>query len=131
MGDIGDKATIPDLKRVIQQDRDPLVRSLAVEALGKIHQKIEREAISYLQQTIVDLQTQYPDLNDTNIDRIIDVEFTAIQEQDPQKWQRLKDVMSVVFAGGIEAVKIIVPVAGIPIEVGKRLYEIWIRNKNS
>jgi HEAT repeat protein len=132
LGNIGDRSTIADLQRIVQHDKDSLVRALAVEALGKIYQKSERnerDTLSYLYQTIIDLQSRYPDLNDTNIDRIIDVEFTTIRKQDPQKWQRLKDVMSVAFAGGIEAVKILVPVAGIPIEVTKQLYEIWQRNQ--
>jgi PBS lyase HEAT-like repeat len=130
LGDIGDELAIPALMNAIQQDPD----LLAVEALAKIYQKIEYTrdrnlAISYLQQTISDLQITHPDLNNTNIDNVIDVEFTAIRQQDPQKWQRIEDVMSVVFAGGVEVVKILVPIAGIPIEVGKRLYEIWSRDR--
>jgi HEAT repeats len=134
LGDIGDELAIPALMNAIQQDPDLLVRQLAVEALAKIYQKIEYTrdrnlAISYLQQTISDLQITHPDLNNTNIYNVIDVEFTAIRQQDPQKWQRIEDVMSVVFAGGVEVVKILVPIAGIPIEVGKRLYEIWSRDR--
>lgn len=134
LGDIGDELAIPALMKAIQRDPDLLVRQLAVEALAKIYQKIEYTrdrnlAIAYLQQIISDLQIAHPNLNDTNIENVIDVEFTAIRQQDPQKWQHIKDVMSIVFAGGVEAVKILVPIAGIPIEVGKRLYEIWSRDR--
>lgn len=50
-------------------------------------------------------------------------------QNNPQNWQRWQDIFSVIFAGGIEATKILVPVAGIPIEVLKRLYEIYDRNR--
>lgn len=38
-------------------------------------------------------------------------------------------IQSVVFAGGLETVKVVAPVLGIQIEVGKRLYEISDRNR--
>ena len=53
-----------------------------------------------------------------------------MHQNDPQKWQGWVDVLSVVFAGGVEAIKIIAPALGIPIEVAKRLYEIYDRNRN-
>jgi len=34
-----------------------------------------------------------------------------------------------VFAGGLEAVKVVAPILGIPIEVGKSLYEMSDRNR--
>jgi hypothetical protein len=39
------------------------------------------------------------------------------------------DIFSVAFAGGIESIKILAPAIGIPIEVVKRLYEIYQRNR--
>jgi hypothetical protein len=47
----------------------------------------------------------------------------------PQNWQRWQDIFSVIFASGVEATKILVPIAGILIEVLKRLYEIYDRNR--
>jgi hypothetical protein len=119
----------------IQRDPDIVVRQLAVKALGYIYQKIaeqqtRNESIVELQQIIASFSTKYPDLDNVNIEDVIDAEFTTIQNNDPQKWQKLKDVLSVIFAGGTEAVKIVVPVAGIPIEVSKKLYEIWKKQRS-
>lgn len=50
-------------------------------------------------------------------------------QNNPKQWQRWQDTLSIVFAGGIEAVKVFFPPAGIPLEVGKRLYEICDRNR--
>lgn len=136
LGDIANEAAIPTLMDAIQRDPDLEVRQLAVKALGRIYQKTaeqqtKNQSIAELQQIITSFSTKYPDLNNTNIDDVIDAEFTTIQNNDPQKWQKLKDVMSVIFAGGSEAVKIVVPISGIPIEVSKKLYEIWKNNRRS
>jgi HEAT repeats len=136
LGDIANEAAVPTLMDAIQRDPDMVVRKLAVKALGNIYQKIaeqqtRNESIAELQQIIASFSTKYPDLNNANIADVIDAEFTTIQNNDPQKWQKLKDVLSVIFAGGTEAVKIVIPVAGIPIEVSKKLYEIWKNNRTS
>ena len=52
-----------------------------------------------------------------------------MQQTNPQKWRKWVDLFSVVFAGGLEAVKVVAPILGIPIEVGKRLYEMSDRNR--
>lgn len=49
-------------------------------------------------------------------------------QNNPQNWQRWQDI-SVIFADGVEATKILVSVAGISIEVLKCLYEIYDRNR--
>ena len=49
-------------------------------------------------------------------------------QKNPQSWQRWQDILQCPFSGGIEATKLLVPVAGIPIKVTKRLYEIYDRN---
>jgi hypothetical protein len=51
------------------------------------------------------------------------------QQNNPQKWQKWVDILSIVFVGGVEAVKMVAPVLGMPIEIGKRLYEIYARNR--
>jgi hypothetical protein len=136
LGDIANEAAIPTLMDAIQRDPDMVVRQLAVKALGRIYQKTaeqqtRNQSITELQQIIASFSTKYPDLNNANIEDVIDAEFTTIQNNDPQKWKKLKDVLSVIFAGGTEAVKIVVPVAGIPIEVSKKLYEIWKNQRSS
>jgi hypothetical protein len=135
LGNIANEAAIPTLMDAIQRDPDIVVRQLAVKALGYIYQKIaeqqtRNESIVELQQIIASFSTKYPDLDNVNIEDVIDAEFTTIQNNDPQKWQKLKDVLSVIFAGGTEAVKIVIPVAGIPIEVSKKLYEIWKKQRS-
>jgi hypothetical protein len=37
--------------------------------------------------------------------------------------------LSIVFAGGIEAVKAVNPWAGIPIEMVRKLYEVYEKNR--
>jgi HEAT repeat protein len=130
LGELGDESVMDSLMQVGSSDPDPVIRSLAFEALAKIHQKSEQEpAIQELQKVITDLLSKYPDIDRSSIDKIIDVEFTEITSHGAQKTQRRQDLLSIVFAGSSEAVKILVPVAGIPIEVGKRLYEIYKKNR--
>jgi DNA-binding PucR family transcriptional regulator len=50
-------------------------------------------------------------------------------QANPGNWQRWQDILSVFFSSSIEATKVFVPVAGIPIEILKRLYEIYDRNR--
>jgi len=60
---------------------------------------------------------------------MIEKGFATMQRTNPQKWRKWVDLFSVVFAGGLEAVKVVAPILGIPIEVGKRLYEMSDRNR--
>jgi hypothetical protein len=130
LGEMGDEVSIPTLMELLQQDPDPLFRKLVVKALGKIYQKREERQILILKEMIVDWQTTYPDPRKVTNSEIVDIEFTPIPEKDPQKWQGIMDVLSLVFVGGIETVKMVFAPAGIPIEVAKRLYEIYLRRKN-
>ena len=81
-----------------------------------------------LTNLLVQLRTKYPDKTDAEIFDILLNGFDAMPQKNPQSWQRWQDILSVLFSGGIEATKLLVPVAGIPIEVIKRLYEIYDRN---
>lgn len=130
LGELGDTSAIDDLMKVGSLDSDQVLRSLAFEALAKIHQRSNQEpAIQELQKIITDLLSKESSLDRSSVDKIIDVEFTEITSQCSPKTQRRQDLLSIVFAGSSEAVKILVPVAGIPIEVGKRLYEIHKANR--
>ncbi len=130
LGELGDDYAIDNLMKVSSSDSDPVIRSLAFDALAKIHQKSNQEpAIQELQEIITDLLSKQSDIDRSSIDKIIDVEFTEITPQGSQKTQHRQNLLSIVFAGSSEAVKILVPVAGIPIEVGKRLYEIYQKNR--
>ena len=84
------------------------------------------QAVSDLLQ---DIRLRYPHASDDEILEMIEKGFATMQQTNPQKWRKWVDVFSVMFAGGLEAVKVVAPVLGIPIEVGKRLYEISDRNR--
>lgn len=87
------------------------------------------EATQQLTQLLTKLRTKYPNKTDAEIFDILLDGFAAMPQNNPQNWERWQDILSVIFAGGVEATKILVPVAGIPIEVLKRLYEIYDRNR--
>jgi hypothetical protein len=87
------------------------------------------EANQQLAHLLTTLRTKYPTKTDTEIFDILINGFATMPQNNPQTWQRWKDTFSIIFAGGVEATKILVPVAGIPIEVLKRLYEIYDRNR--
>jgi DNA-binding PucR family transcriptional regulator len=84
-----------------------------------------------LAQLLTKLRSQYPNKPDAEIFEILLNGFGTMPQTNPQNWQRWQDIFSLVFAGGVEATKVLVPVAGIPIEVGKRLYDIYDRNRKS
>ncbi|MEW6492063.1 MAG: hypothetical protein AB1589_05880 [Cyanobacteriota bacterium] len=87
------------------------------------------EALKNISQLLENLHQQHPQASDAEILDIITRGFETMPQNNPKQWQRWQNTLSVVFAGGIEAVKVLLPAAGIPIEVGKRLYEIYDRNR--
>jgi hypothetical protein len=87
------------------------------------------KAEQQLDQLLIKLRSQYPNQTDAEIFSILIDNFSNMPQTHPQTWQRWQDIFSVIFAGGVEATKVLVPMAGIPIEVLKRLYEIYDRNK--
>ena len=87
-----------------------------------------KRAIANLQTLITQLQTRYPNATDEQLSEILLNGFEEMPQQNPKNWQRWQDIFSILFAGGVEAAKILVPVSGIPIEVLKRLYEIYQRH---
>jgi NAD(P)-dependent dehydrogenase (short-subunit alcohol dehydrogenase family) len=86
------------------------------------------EAEQQLDQLLTKLRNQYPNKTDAEIFDILINNFATMPQTHPQTWQRWQDIFSVIFAGGVEATKVLVPMLGIPIEVLKRLYEIYDRN---
>lgn len=82
-----------------------------------------------LKQLLTQLQTKYPDKADSEIFEILLNGFNAMPTKNPQNWQQWKDLLSLLFAGGFEAAKLAKPELGIPIEIFKRLYEIYDRNR--
>jgi hypothetical protein len=91
------------------------------------HQKSAAE--QQLQSIVSKLRQKYPDATDEQLFQRLIEGFEAMPRQNPQNWQRWQDIFSLLFAGGIEATKVLVPVAGIPIEVSRRLYEIYARDR--
>lgn len=82
-----------------------------------------------LQAVVNKLRQQYPNATDAQLFQRLIEGFETMPQQNPQNWQRWRDMFSLLFAGGIEATKLLVPVAGIPIEVSRRLYEIYERDR--
>lgn len=89
----------------------------------------QTEAVSQVSQVIQDIRQQNPQASDAEISDIIERGFATMHQNNPQKWRRWVDIFSVVFVGGVEAIKIGVPALGIPIEIAKRLYEIYDHNR--
>lgn len=87
------------------------------------------EADQQLAQLLTKLRSQYLQKTDAEIFEILITQFSDMPQTDPPSWQSWRDIFSVIFAGGVEAAKVLVPMAGIPIEVLKQLYEIYNRNK--
>jgi hypothetical protein len=87
------------------------------------------EALNNISQLLENLRQKYPQASDAQILDMIARAFETMPQNNPKQWQRWQDLFSVLFAGGIESVKVFFPAAGIPIEVGKRLYEIHSNRK--
>ena len=92
--------------------------------------KSDTQPTDQLTNLLAQLRTKYPNKTDAEIFDILLNGFDEMPQNNPQNWQRWQDILSVLFSGGIEATKLFVPVAGIPIEVIKCLYEIYDRNSN-
>ncbi|NJK76214.1 MAG: hypothetical protein HC786_06705 [Richelia sp. CSU_2_1] len=89
----------------------------------------QAEATQTVSDLLQDIRRRYPQATDAEILEIVDRGLADMQQNNPEKWRKWVDILSVVFAGGVEAIKIIAPALGIPIEIGKRLYEIYDRNR--
>ncbi|HEY9297833.1 MAG TPA: DEAD/DEAH box helicase [Leptolyngbyaceae cyanobacterium] len=74
------------------------------------------------------LRAQYPNATDAEIFEILTKSFERMPQHSPHNWNRWRDVFSIIFVGATEGTKVFVPIAGVPIEVLKRLYEIYQRN---
>jgi HEAT repeat protein/Cdc6-like AAA superfamily ATPase len=85
------------------------------------------EALAEITQILQKLQ-ESPSA-ETQIEEILDAEFKEVERKDPEKWKRWMTWLSIVFAGGIEAVKAVNPWAGIPIEMVRKLYEVYEKNR--
>ncbi|MBW4417941.1 MAG: hypothetical protein KME13_01785 [Myxacorys californica WJT36-NPBG1] len=117
----------------VQQNFNAPVSGVAGNVEGDMIVHAPAPQVAAASQKLTDLLTQlrqkYPTATDEQLfDRLING-FQQMPQTNLQNWQRWQDTFSVLFAGGIEATKILVPVAGIPIEVLKRLYEIYDRNR--
>ena len=90
----------------------------------------QAEAVSQVSRVIQDIRQQNPQASETETIDIIERGLATTHQENPQKWRRWVDILSVVFAGGVEAIKIVAPALGIPIAMAQRLYEIYDRNRN-
>ena len=81
-----------------------------------------------LTQVLQKLRQQHPTATDAELFEILLNGFQTMPQKNPQNWQSWQNILSILFAGGVEGIKIVCPPAGIPIEVGKRLYDIYQKN---
>ncbi len=86
------------------------------------------EALEQLSSLLSSLRAKYPAKSDAEIFEILLNGFQTMPQKNPQNWQSWQNILSILFAGGVEGIKIVCPPAGIPIEVGKRLYDIYQKN---
>lgn len=89
----------------------------------------QAEAVSEVSELLQDIRQQYPQASEAEILDIIQSGLATMHQNNPQKWRGWVELLSVVFAGGIEAIKIVAPALGIPIAMAQRLYEIYDRNR--
>jgi HEAT repeats len=87
------------------------------------------EASQQLETLLAELRKASPNATDAEIFEILLQNFQTMPNNNAQGWQHWESIFSVVFAGGVEAIKVIAPVLGIPIEGCKRLFEIYQKNR--
>lgn len=90
----------------------------------------QAEAVSEFSQQLQNIRQQYPEASEAEILDIIQSALATIYQDNPQEWRGWVDLLSLVFAGGVEGIKIVAPALGIPIAMAQRLYEIYDRNRN-
>lgn len=89
----------------------------------------QAEAVSEFSQQLQNIRQQYPEASEAEILDIIQSALATIYQDNPQEWRGWIDLLSLVFAGGVEGIKIVAPALGIPIAMAQRLYEIYDRNR--
>jgi hypothetical protein len=87
------------------------------------------ESSQQFKTLLSELRKAYPNATDAAIFEILLQNFQAMPKNNAQGWQRWLNIFSMVFAGDIEATKVLAPAWGIPIEITKRLYEIYQKNR--
>lgn len=87
-------------------------------------------AISNLETVLQKLRQANPDATNEQLLQKLVSGFAVMPQQKPKNWQHWRDVFGIIFAGGIEAVKVWLPPVGIPIEIVKQLYGIYDRDHN-
>ncbi|NEQ67431.1 MAG: HEAT repeat domain-containing protein [Symploca sp. SIO2D2] len=85
------------------------------------------EALKSISQLLENVRKKNPQASDAEILDIITKGFETMPQKNPKQWQHWRNTLSIVFAGGIESIKWLLPAAGIPIEVIKRFHEIYNR----
>ena len=90
----------------------------------------QAEAVSEFSQQLQNIRQQYPEASEAEIIDIIQRALATIYQDNPQEWRGWVDLLSLVFAGGVEGIKIVAPALGIPIAMAQRLYEIYDCNRN-
>ena len=90
----------------------------------------QAEAVSEFSQQLQNIRQQYPEASEAEILEMIQSALATTYQENPQEWRGWVDLLSLVFAGGVEGIKIVAPALGIPIAMAQRLYEIYDGNRN-
>lgn len=86
-----------------------------------------KAAIVNLETALQKLHQKYPEATNGQLSQTLVNGLATMPQRNPQKWQRWQDILGIIFAGGIETAKVLLPPVGIPIEIVKQLYRIYER----
>ena len=75
------------------------------------------------------LRTQHPNATNSELIDILNKGFETMSQKNPQKWKSWQNILSLLFAAGQEGIRVWQPLAGIPIAIANRLYEIYQQNQ--
>ncbi len=89
------------------------------------------QALTEIKQLIQNLAQKHATPEENLSPEIIEAELVTIEQQEPQRQQTIINALNIAFAGGVETIKVLFPLAGIPIEIGLKLYEIWQKGNSS
>ena len=88
------------------------------------------QALAAIKQLLQELQQQHASDDGAVVADVLDAELVTLEREDPGRRQAILDWLGVAFAGGVETVKLLFPPAGIPIEVGLKLHEVWQKRRS-
>jgi HEAT repeat protein/energy-coupling factor transporter ATP-binding protein EcfA2 len=134
--------TVDTIDQRTKQMADQPARTIHMSGSGNYIEKIEGgyhehnyapqanlKETEQLTQLLQKLRTSNPNATEEQIFDILLRGFQTMPQNNPQNWQNWQNILSLIFVGGVEGIKMVCPPAGIPIEVGRKLYDIYDHNR--